>query len=280
MIPIYIPSYNRANTIKTTKWLDESNVNYFILLHTENCKKEYIKHGIVKSENIIVTNAKPGITNQRNFLMDNLAKKNEWFITLDDNIEGFKRVVDKYYFTKKILPVESPHITQEDYNQKISAQEFINIVLEDIKIAEKINATYGGFATVDNYFFNSKKYKSVGYVISKAAYIKYTGHRYDQNILVMDDYGYTADCLFRTGTVLINSWLKPINKHYEPGGIGTYEQRVPKKIKDAEYLMKKYPGLFRYKLKKGCHPKAEIQIKFVNTPQVINWIKNFNRKTA
>ena len=108
----------------------------------------------------------------------------------------------------------------------------------------------------------------MGYVISKAAYIKYTGHRYDENILAMDDYGYTADCLLRDGAVLINSWIKPVNKHYEEGGIGTYEQRIPKKIKDAKYLMSKFPNLFRYKIKKGCHPKAEIQIRFTNPKQV------------
>jgi len=273
MIPIYIPSYNRPLSIKTTKWLDESHLKYKVLLHSEKCKYEYIKAGIVQENNIIVTNAKIGITNQRNYIMDNLAKKNEWFITLDDNIEGFKRVVDKYYYTKKILPVENSMITQKDFNQKINALEFIELVIEDIKIAESINATYGGFATVDNYWFNNKKYKAVGYVISKAAYIKYTGYRYDENILAMDDYGYTADCLLRDGCVLINSWIKPINKHYESGGIGTYEERLPKKIIDAKYLMSKFPNLFRYKLKKGCHPKAEIQIRFTNPNQINDWRK-------
>ena len=102
MIPIYIPSYNRAKTIKTTKYLDESSLDYIVLLHTEKCKDEYLSAGIVKEDKIIVTNSESGITNQRNWLMDNLAVKNEWFITLDDNIEGFKRVVDKYYYFSDI----------------------------------------------------------------------------------------------------------------------------------------------------------------------------------
>ena len=271
MIPIYIPSYNRAKTIKTTKYLDESSLDYIVLLHTEKCKDEYLSAGIVKEDKIIVTNSESGITNQRNWLMDNLAVKNEWFITLDDNIEGFKRVVDKYYYKRKKLDVESRKITQSDYNQHIKAKEFVDLVKLDIEIAKQINANYGGFATVDNYFFNSKKYKSVGYVISKAAYIKYTGLGYDKNIQAMDDYGFTAENLLQYGSVLINSWIKPINKHYEVGGIGTYEQRLPKKIQDAKYLISKYPELFRYKKKKNCHPKAELQIRFNNNINVGNW---------
>lgn len=273
MISIYIPSFARPDSIKTTKWLDLCNIPYKVLLHSEKCKNEYLKSGIVNEKNIIVTGVKQGITNQRNFIMDNLAKKGEWFITLDDNIHGFKRVIDKYYYTKKKLEVDSSEISQSDFNYNINAKEFLDLVYKDIELAEKIGATYGGFATVDNYFFNAKKYKAVGYVISKAAYIKHTGKRYDEKILAMDDYGYTAECLLKEGAVLINNWIKPINKHYEKGGIGTYEERLPKKIQDAKYLMAKYPGLFRYKMKKGCHPKAEIQVRFTNQNQVNEWRK-------
>jgi len=40
--------------------------------------------------------------------------------------------------------------------------------------------------------------------------------------------------------------------------------------------MKKYPNLFRYKEKKGCHPKAELQIRFNNPKQIIEWKKTLN----
>jgi hypothetical protein len=278
MIPIYIPSYGRAKTIKTTKWLDKCGINYKVILHTEQCKNEYINAGIVNEKNIIVTNQPKGITNQRNWICQNLAKKGEWYISMDDNINGFKRVVDKYYFTKKSLPVESSLITQKDYNQEIKASEFIDVLKNDIELAEKIKAQYIGFSTVDNYFFNSKKYKTVGYVISKAVAIKYDGLDYDTKLEAMEDFGYCAEQLIKNYSVLINSWMKPICNHYEPGGIGTYEQRLPRKIIDCDYLMKKYPNFFRYKVKKGCHPKAELQIRFNNPKQIIQWKKENLRK--
>lgn len=275
MIPIYVPSYNRAATIKTTKWLDESGLNYKVLLHSQQCKDDYLDAGIVKENNIIVTNTAKGITNQRNWLTKNLTKRGEWFISLDDNISGFKRVVDKYYHSKKKIDVQRPDVTQKDYNKQISANEFIDLLKKDIVIAEKIRAQYIGFSTVDNYFFNSKKYKTVGYVISKAVAIKFDGIFYDPKLEAMEDFGYCAEQIIKNNCVLINSWVKPIAGHYEKGGIGTYEQRVPRKIQDCEYLMRKYPDFFRYKTKKGCHPKAELQIRFNSPKQVAEWKKKY-----
>jgi len=195
MIPIYIPSYNRANTIKTTKYLDASNVPYTVLLHSDNCKKEYLDAGLVDEKNIIVTNAPFGITNQRNWMVDNIAKLGEWYISLDDNIRGFKKVVDKYYDKYKKLDVTDSDITQKDFNQEITASELINLIEQDIKLCENLHIEYLGFATVDNFFFNSKKYKTVGYVISKAVAIKYQGLRYDINLEAMEDFGYCAEQL-------------------------------------------------------------------------------------
>ena len=277
MIPIYIPSYNRANTIKTSLYLDECNISYKVLLHTEKCKSEYLKHGRVKEKDIIVTNEPKGITNQRNYITHHLAQLNEWYISLDDNISGFKKVIDKYYQQKKI-DVTSKNITQKDYNQKINANQFLILLKQDIDIAEKINAQYIGFASVDNYYFNNRKYKSVGYVISKAVAIKYNGIKYDKNLEAMEDFGYCAEQLIQNNAVLINSFIKPIAGHYEKGGIGSYNERVQRKIIDCAYLMRKYPKFFRYKVKKNCHPKAELQIRFNNPKQIKEWKRLYYRK--
>lgn len=272
MIPVYVPSYNRAETIKTTAWLDKSNVPYKVLLHSEQCKKDYLAAGRVKEKDIIVTGAPFGVTSQRNWIVNNLAVKGEWYVSLDDNIRGMKRVVDKHY-NKKKLNVDSPVISQADFSQSFTAAEYLKLLEQDIAVAETIKAEYIGYATVDNYFFNSKKYKPVGYVISKACAVKYAGLQYDPDLEAMEDFGYCASQLVKNNCVLINSWIKPVAGHYEKGGIGTYEQRVPRKIVDCEYLMGKYPNLFRYKVKKGCHPKAEIQIRFHSPKQVIEWKK-------
>lgn len=271
MIPIYIPSYNRAKTITTTKWLDKSKIDYKVLLHTNKCKEEYLKGGVVKEKDIIVTNAKRGITNQRNWMVENLAKKGEWYISFDDNIRTFYRVVDDYYFTAKKYDEADKHVNKDIYSKEVSAKEYLELLNEDIIMADKIKAEYIGYATVDNYYFNSKKYKPVGYVISKAVAIKFNGLSYDVKLEAMEDFGYCASQLVKNNCVLINAWLKPKAGHYEKGGIGTYSERVDRKIIDCTYLMRKYPNLFRYKIKKGCHPKAELQFRFNNPKQISEW---------
>lgn len=273
-IPIYIPSFNRAETIKTSVYLDTCNIPYKVLLHSEECKKAYLAAGRVKEENIIVTGAPFGITNQRNWMVDNLAKQGEWYISLDDNISHFKRFDDFIYNSQdNVIDVDNPKITQKNYNHFVDAEEFIRIIAADILIAEARGAEYVGYATVDNYYFNSKRYKDVGYVISKAVAIKYDGLRYDEKLEAMEDFGYCAEQLIKNDRVLINGWMMPVAGHYEKGGIGTYEQRVPRKIIDCKYLMKKYPNFFRYKVKKDCHPEAEVQIRFNNIKQIQEWKK-------
>jgi len=118
----------------------------------------------------------------------------------------------------------------------------------------------------------------VGYVISKAVAIKYKGIEYDKKLEAMEDFGYCAEQLIQNNAVLINSFIKPIAGHYEKGGIGTYEERVKRKIIDCKYLMRKYPNFFRYKVKKNCHPKAELQIRFNNPKQIKEWKKLYYRK--
>lgn len=272
-IPIYIPSYNRAETIKTPLYLEKSDIKYKVLLHSEKCRESYVRAGRVPESKIIVTGANFGITNQRNWIVENLAKKGEWYVSLDDNITGFKRVVDEYYHSRKSINVQDKKINASVYSHEFSAKEYVELLEKDINVAEQINAEYIGYATVDNYFFNSKKYKSVGYVISKACAVKYSGLKYDPKLEAMEDFGYCASQILKNNCVLINSWIKPIAGHYEKGGIGTYEQRVPRKIIDCQYLMEKYPNFFRYKIKKGCHPKAELQIRFHNPSQVAEWKK-------
>ena len=151
----------------------------------------------------------------------------------------------------------------------------MKVCKEMTDFADRYGIYYCGFAVVDNAYFRVKKYRYVGYVISKLALIKKTPLiDYDLKIQAMDDYGYTAENLKIFGRVLINNYIFPVANHYQIGGIGTYEERKPKKIADAKYLMNKYPGLFRYKKKVGCDPKAEIQVRFTNPKQVNLWRKN------
>ncbi len=268
---IIIPSYGRADTIRTHKYLEASGIfNYKIALHTEDCRKEYLKNATIRPETLFVSGLPKGITRQRNWAMDNLVPKNEWFIFMDDNIRTIESVGDEWYYESKIADKDNP-VWRERFKVDCPADKFFKKCEGQIKMAEKLNVHHSGFATVDNYFFRIKKWRFVGYVISKVVLIKNSGLRYDENCKGMGDYGFTAENLLRHGQVLINNFIYPISGHYESGGIGTYEQRLPWKIQDCKYLMEKYPGLFRQPNKSTADQQGELQVRFTNPEQVAVW---------
>lgn len=273
-LPIVIPSARRADTIKTPLYLEESGVDYRVLLHDEDARCEYVKAGRVPENKIIVTNQPKGITHQRRFISQELFKKDEWYVTMDDNISGFTTVEPSLY-NHAYLPTQQKPELRKSYEYESDAKNLMYLFGKDVGLAKNIGAHYCGFASVPNFYFRSKKYRFVGYIISKAAIIQNSSIEYDPNLEAMEDFGYCAEHLVRFGRVLINNFIKPTAGHYEKGGIGTYEERLPRKIIDSAYLMEKYPGMFRYKKKKGCHPAAELQFRFTNVKQLDAWRKKF-----
>jgi len=212
------------------------------------------------------------------WIIDNLVADGEWFCAMDDNIHRFTAVCEEEYDVLVMKDKYPEKFERNDqpwrdrvYGQTIDNNRLNKILEQLVDHCEEVGAWYGGFSTVDNSFFRGKKYSYCGYVISKACVIKKCGINYDTNVKVMDDYAYTAENLIKFGKVVINKYVFPIAGHYENGGIGTYPERLDKKIAHCEYLMNKYPNLFRYYEKKNCHPKAEIIIRFCRQKQVDIW---------
>jgi len=256
---VVIPSKGRADIICSHLLFPDA----YVVVHNEEEAKEYRKN---KIKNLVVSNTPYGISFQRQWIIDNLIDKDEWFLTADDNIEYFTGVEEPFY-SKELASIK------EHFDSRISIDRAWEIINDTMNKSEELGVKYAGFATNPNWYFRDKKFRYVGYVISKLALIKKSNIPYDPKIQAMDDYGYTAENLLRFGKVLINNYLFPMGKHYQKGGIGTYKERSPKKREDCIYLMNKYPDLFRYKIKSGCDPKAELQVRFSNLKQVNLWRK-------
>jgi hypothetical protein len=271
---IFINSYNRSDSISTHTLLDAQNIPYKIILHNEEQKALYLKNPTIKEENIIVSNLPFGMLGVRNFLLENLVEKGEWYMTLDDNIQYFEAVKEGFYKSENLPVKENPEKYKDIFENRVSVNRFMDIVDETITEAEKRKANLCGFASNVNFFFRNKKWREVGYVIGKTQLIKKTDLKYDlRNGTTMsaDDYLWTAQNLEKFGRVLINNYAVAIKKHYTKGGAGTYEKRLPQKLKDCDFLMKRFPGLFRYKIKKNHHPRSELAIRFTSQEQVEKW---------
>lgn len=263
---LIILSKGRADTIQTHKHFED----YTLVLHTEEEKQEYLKNPTISPEKVVVSNAPFGVANQRQWIQENLVPKGEWYVSLDDNIHGFQAVPASHW-SKESLPVKTDKSMKELYEAPCSGAEFLKICKEMAVEGEKRRAYNIGFGTTPNYFFRDKKFREVGYVISKACVRKNLMTPFALDAQAMEDYAFTAENLLRYGKVLINNYVFPVAGHYEKGGIGTYAERLPHKIAAAEVLMKRYPGLFRHPNKKGTDPKGELAIRFTSTDQVEKW---------
>lgn len=272
---VVILSKGRPETISTHKLFEREGLDYTLVLHTTGEREDYINAGFVSPEKIVVSNAPFGVSHQRQWIQENLIPAGDWYISLDDNIRSFQCVPEPLYASPQ-LPVQGGDKKAQielknAFETECSTQRFLDVCSEMRNIGEKEKAYNLGFGTTPNFYFRGNKYRRVGYVISKAVVRKNMGIPFELVHQSMEDYAYTAENLLRYGKVLINNYAFPVAGHYEKGGIGTYNERVPAKIRDSAYLMEKYPGLFRYKVKAGCHPKAEIQVRLTSISQVERW---------
>lgn len=268
---IIIPSYNRALTIKSHKLLENSNFDWKVVVHSAEQFNEYMK--IISKERLICSGVEPNISKQRNWIRNNLVKDGEWFCMMDDNIEKFNMFPNPYYMMKTLNRThpEFKSLRTILENNYIDAFKLEECFQESIFKAEEINAAFIGFATIENYFFRNKKWKTISMICSKCCLIKNDELRYDENVLTMDDYEYSIKSMIKYGKVLVNSYIFPNAHHNQSGGLGKLSERAEKKVKDCFYITNKYPGLFRFKNRVNSVPNGEICLKFYKETSFANW---------
>lgn len=275
---IYIPSLNRQKSIRTHLLL-EGHFDYKIVVHNETQLHFYKQNSTIPPEHLICSGAPLGVSHQRQWIKHSLCSDGEWYAMMDDNISHFTAVRKPEYFEEDLEKLYPEHYKKNNiaYRDAVYGQtagpERLKEIFEETKLkAEAIGAKYCAFSSQNNYFFaRARKWSYWSYAISKAALYKKDDIAYDTNVLAMDDYAYTAENILRYGKVLVNKFVYAVGGHYEAGGIGTYEDRQIKKIADCKYLMAKYQKLFRYKIKKNCHPEAELMIRFCYEKQIEQW---------
>lgn len=272
---IFIPSKGRSQTITTHTWLDSDSVSYNIVLHNEQEKADYLKNKSIDPKRIIVSGMPFGLPIQRQWIVEHLCNPMEWVIFLDDNISGFTRAQDDYYDKDYLGKKDSLDFENKKFRQilshEITPREFLHLCLEMMEIGDRNRAFLCGFATTDNPYFRLHKFKFYGYVIGKALLRKKTIIKYPVNWFCQEDYHDMAEHLLHFGKVLINNFVRPTSKHYQEGGIGNYDSRLPHKIELNRKLLYKYPGLFRYNKKVGCPLEAEIILRLNTETQIEKW---------
>lgn len=273
MIRTMITSWARAATVRTHKLILDGS--YTLVVHSEEDRRWYSKNPSVDPKAIVVSGRPYGLSGQRNWILDNLVKEGEWVVMADDNIDGLSAVLQPWYSFDEIDTSKGrAAIWHERYGRHRNNcpwADFMVYAKQDVAEAEKRGAHLIGYATNTNPLFRKKKYRDVGYCSGKLSIVKKSKVRFDERLMSKTDFDFTAAHLKEFGRVLVNNYIFPVGRHFEPGGIGTVQQRTPMNLLGCRLLMEKYPGLFEYHDRAGRQKKSEIKFRPTSVKQVQEW---------
>lgn len=259
---IIVFDYNRFTNTKTSPALSAEGIEHIVLCHAPEARRKFIDSGLINPDYIIATNEPPGLAYQRNFALE-MLDENEWAIFFSDDYLQMYRL-SEYITYKDIgeIPITTKNTTEwgKKFNNKITLKQFIGNAKESMCMANEFGVYLCGFAAYANPLFRKNLWKFGAFCDGRAICVKKSKLRYDINIQTMDDYFWTALNLKTFGNTLINNWILPEFERYAPGGIGTLEQRMPQKIKEAAYMVKMFPGIVHYSEKKNQPNNSHVKI--------------------
>lgn len=226
--PIYIPSYNRADTLFTVRTLEYMNVPYFLVVQPN----EYLKYAAKVNSKKILVMPKPwwkpgeGLVHTRNWIWEHAkASGVKRFWQLDDNIKWFYRLNNNV----KVV-VNSGTIFR-------AAEDFVD---------RYENVAQAGFQYD---YFVPRKDKVQPFILNTRIYsctlnLTSLPHRYE--LMYNDDTDLSIRVL-KDGwcTILFNAFLcgKVPTMTMTGGNAGIYLKKIDGRRKMAEALAAKFPDI-------------------------------------
>lgn len=278
-----IRSYRRAETITTPSVAAFAELEQHVLLHDVADVAAYSAAGRLGSARTFLTNAEPGpggIVRNTELGIRALCEPGEWIVLADDDVTEVQAVPEPWYSTSA-LPVQDepfqpppgpewPSTWDELYKTPATSGDFMRIVTESIERAERIGAHVVGFGTTKNFYFRSRKWREVGYVMGGLRLWRYDpGYQWDDSI-GMEDFRESAEHLRRYGSVLINNYVHAVCGMYGEGGMGDRGARLDQRELDIRSLDAAYPGLLRVH-RKGADGYPDLRIRLTSPVQVERW---------
>ncbi len=273
MVRIFIPTWNRAKTIRSHKVFE--GADYTVVVHNVDQLEQYHENPTVDKDRIVISNVEPGshgLTRQREWIMDNLVGYDEWILFADDNIRKLESVPEPLYSQDTIeFPKKYSGDWRKTYATPCSVPRLMEIINDMIYRADTMGAALAGFASVDNYYFRAVHWHTVKFVIGKM-FLQHSrwDFKYDHSIS-MEDYYLTARHFLEIGPILRNNYTRPHALHYVVGGMGRYEERAKYREADCTRLMEMFPGLYR---RRKRSKRADLDLKIRNEGDLAKWQMN------
>jgi hypothetical protein len=261
---IFVFTYDRYDSITTSKMLEDEGIEHIVLCHTEEDKCKFIEGGMVNPKRIIATGQPKGLANNRNHALS-MLKKDEWAMFLVDDLIQVTQLKDYQKWSKKTKDLKIDFENQKEWhpilNNKSSLIDLIKTSNEDIKIADKYGFKLIGFSLHENTAYRGKHYKTWCLADGRCWIVKKSKVKFDTNVQLIDDTCFTVINLIYFGGVLVNQWALPLCKRYTKGAYGTLEERMPQKIKEVEYLTNNYGAYVQVREKKGWPTGSHVVIR-------------------
>ncbi len=243
---IFCPTKAHVARLQTIAALDNIRDRIEFVVHTPEQGQRLRDEFGIQSDHIHVTNIEEGflgIAGQRDFILQELTSRDEWYISVDDNIEYVTRLVDPYYDAGE----EPPELKREYFAHPVDGEEFYCLCEELVSQCETQETVYAGFGWLDVPFYRGKKWRWNGYVKAKAIVHKNDGvpWRWDERIQIMSDHAKTYDTLARYGSVAVNQHVYVHAKRWSEGGIGTHEARMPGRVSTCSFLYEYFGDMLR-----------------------------------
>jgi hypothetical protein len=188
----------------------------------------------------------------REFISQQVLDDGEWATLVDDNVDVLTCVHPWFYDQPRLRFDESPYTSKEwreFYSTPVTMSDRRRIVDELIDKCIEEGTIYGGFASEDNYYFRASKWSLASYIKTKFAVF-----RNDRSLswtpfpgCMFEDMVMTAQVVAKYGCVVANRFVRMHNPYYEPGGIGSEQERIPHLRENCRWLVNQFPGLIKYR---------------------------------
>jgi hypothetical protein len=248
---IFVFTYDRYDSISTSAMLEAEGLDHTVLCHTEEAFNGFVKGGLVRPDSIVVTGQPKGLANNRNFALD-MMEDGEWAVFLVDDLKG---VTELRNYDTAPDPLPMTNANQRSYAERfkhpITMKGFLHRADQLRLKCERYGAHLGGWGGIDNPMYRKSHWGFNILADGRAWIVKKGDLRFDTNVQMIDDLCWTALNIKHYGVVVVDRWVLPDCKRYTSGAYGSIEDRLPQKLKEAEYLVATYPDLIAFKAKAG-----------------------------
>ncbi len=256
---IIIFTYDRYDTISTSKYFKD--IKHTVLCHDNESKNKFIDAGNIYGD-IIATQQRKGLSNNRNFALD-MLKDDEWALFFVDDLIGMTFLKTYYKHKEDKLDIDFANVPEyrKLFKEKLSPKRFLKICEQTINHAEEKGFNLCGFSLTDNPLFRNKKYSYWSLVDGRCWLVKKTKLRQDNNVNCIEDYNFTALNLKTFGGVVVNNWVLTDCVRYGTGSYGSLKKRMPQKIIESKYLVNKFPEFLMFADKANMPKNSHIRVR-------------------